>query len=227
MNIIPFDAEHCAKAMLDHLLAQSAEDLSFAIPGGRSPGKVLEPFAKHCPTDLLEKLHLLWVDERCVPLNHGDRNDVPTLAAWQAGGPLPKNIHPMPAEMEDLDLATKLYNDILVQKHFKTGIHQCLLGIGEDGHFASLFPNHSGLNVNKDVFFLDTSPKPPPRRLSFSLSYIFKSLRIDVLVFGVDKGSILKKCQQGPQQKIPISLLVGHNNIYFHLDQEAMTSYGE
>jgi 6-phosphogluconolactonase len=223
MIIQLFSPDHLALEMIEHLEQVQQSPVSLAIPGGRSPGKVLGPLAQQCPESLRARLHLFWVDERSVPLGHADRNDLSTLSDWTNHGKAPYGVHPMPAELDNLQEAGVMYKNKLHQLGFQSGMHLTLLGIGEDGHFASLFPNHLGLEETKDVFFIENSPKPPPRRLSFSLPYILKSRRIDVLVFGKDKGLVIEQARKESSKNLPVSLLMEHPNIVFHLDREALS----
>jgi 6-phosphogluconolactonase len=225
MNLQLFNSQALSRELCSYLSNTKAEHVGFGIPGGRSPGKVLTPLAQQCPEELRSRLHLFWVDERCVDIGHPDRNDLTTLNAWKEGGAAPGHVHPMPAEKSDLNSACHEYDELLSKTQMKDGLHLALLGIGEDGHFASLFPNHPKLQEKNDVFAIVDSPKPPPTRLSFSLGYIQKSQRIDVLVFGADKGAILKQGFDKPSPNIPVSLLKDHHNIHFHLDEAAMTSF--
>lgn len=221
-----FSADSLATTLLEYLKTFGDRNLSLAIPGGRSPGKVLQPLAQACSENIRERLHLFWVDERSVEIGHSDRNDQPTLQAWRDGGQNPHGVHPMPAEMSDQADACQQYAQKIVDLGFENGMDISLLGIGEDGHFASCFPNHDGLNNSDIVFAISDSPKPPPSRLSLSLPYILKSKRIDVLVFGADKGLILKKAHgQTNNPEVPVSLLADHSNIHYHLDPSAMETY--
>ena len=110
-SMLPYQPSTVAEA-LHSILDQAAVSrgrATLAIPGGRSPGPVLTALAGICEPYLRERLHLLWLDERAVPLGHADRNDAPTLAAWQAGGALPAFVYPMPAERSDLEAAAADY----------------------------------------------------------------------------------------------------------------------
>ena len=100
MMPIPFTAQTVAEALAD-ILEQAVLERGFAtlaIPGGRSPGPALEHLARIIDESVRAQLHLFWVDERAVPVGDADRNDTPTLAAWQAGGALPGFVHAMPGK---------------------------------------------------------------------------------------------------------------------------------
>lgn len=208
--MLPYQPTTVAEALLAHLdqAAASRGRATLAIPGGRSPGPVLSELARICDSFVRDRLNLLWLDERAVPLGHADRNDAPTLAAWQAGGPLPAHVHPMPAERADLDAAAVDYARVLNEATGGSGIIDvCLVGIGEDGHLASLFPHHAGLKELSPVFAITDSPKPPPRRLTLGLSVLSQARAHIVLVLGAAKGQVAARARRGPDPALPVSLL--------------------
>jgi len=109
--MLPYSPAAVAEALhvvLDQAAARRGR-ATLAIPGGRSQGPVLTALARGLDPFLRARLHLLWLDERAVPRDHPERNDAPTLAAWQQGGALPAKVHPMPAEQDDLATAAAGY----------------------------------------------------------------------------------------------------------------------
>ncbi len=225
--MLPYQPSTVAEALhsiLDQAAAESGR-ATLAIPGGRSPGPVLTALAAICEPFLRERLHLLWLDERAVPVGHADRNDAPTLAAWQAGGGLPAHVYPMPAEQSDLEAATAAYAATLQQATGGTGIiDACLIGIGEDGHMASLFPNHPGLQELADVFAIYDSPKPPPKRMSLSLPVLHRARYHIVIALGTVKGVVAKKAKSGPDKSLPVSLLPANKTVWY-LDDAAVAAF--
>jgi len=193
---------------------------TLAIPGGRSPGPVLTALAGICEPFLRERLHLLWLDERAVPLGDGDRNDAPTLAAWTAGGALPAHVHPMPAEEKDLDRAAADYADTMRRSLVGGALDVALVGIGEDGHCASLFPNHPGLKDLGEVMVVRDSPKPPKNRLTMTLPVLHRTRDLVILALGAAKGRIAAAARRGPNPAIPVSLLP-QERCWWYLDDEA------
>lgn len=221
--MLPYQPSTVAEALysiLDHAAATRGR-ATLAIPGGRSPGPVLTALAGLCSDFVRERLHLLWLDERAVPLGHADRNDVPTLAAWKAGGALPAFVHVMPAECADLDAAAADYARSLNEATGGSGaLDACLIGIGEDGHLASLFPHHAGLKELAEVFAIHDSPKPPAKRLTLSLPVLHRAAHHVVLALGAAKGQIAKRAVLGPDPAIPVSLLPRERTVWY-LDDAA------
>jgi 6-phosphogluconolactonase len=224
--MLPYHPATVAEALYTFLdeAAAARGRATLAIPGGRSPGPVLTALAGLCTPFVRERLHLLWLDERAVPPGHVDRNDAPTLAAWQAGGELPAFVHPMPAEQADLEAAAAEYAMRLREATGGSGVlDACLVGIGEDGHLASLFPNHAGLKELAEVFAIHDSPKPPPRRLTLSLPVLHRARQHVVLALGAAKGLVAKRAVSGPDQAIPVSLLPRDRTVWY-LDDAAASA---
>lgn len=227
IQIKKFEVTACATELVEHLKSARSKNskAGFAIPGGRSPGPLLKEMSQQCEAELYQHLYLYWVDERCVPCAHSDRNDEATLAFWKEGGKLPTHIRSMPAEKKDLAEACVKYSMSLKADGFEDGLDLAILGIGEDGHFASLFPNHPGLQAQEITFHLEDSPKPPPKRLSLSLPYIRKTAKIVVLVMGEAKGEMLKNAVANPGETYPVSLLFDCPQAEFYLDEAAKRAY--
>lgn len=223
--MLPYAPATVAEALATVLDAAAAARgrATLAIPGGRSPGPVLTALAGLVDGFLRPRLHLLWLDERAVPVGHPDRNDLPTLAAWRAGGELPGHVHPMPAERPDLAGAAADYARTLAAATAGGGLDACLVGIGEDGHLASLFPNHAGLRELSDVFAIEDSPKPPAARLTLSLPVLHRAGTLAVLALGAAKGAVAKRARQGADPALPVSLLPAARCVWY-LDDAALTT---
>ncbi len=207
--MLPYTPIAVAEAIVEQLdqAVVARGRATLAIPGGRSPGPVLTQLAGLCTPFVREHLHLLWVDERAVPVGHAERNDQGTLAAWESGGLLPAHVHPMPAEESDLAAAATRYAAILADATAGAALDVAFLGIGEDGHIASLFPDHPGLDELEPVFAVTDSPKPPPRRLTLSLVVLRQARFKLALALGAAKGRILATTRRGASRQLPVSLL--------------------
>jgi len=220
--MLPYSPEAVAEALL--LLLDAAAGAraraTLAIPGGRTPAPTLTALARMCDPFLRARLHLLWLDERALPPGDAERNDGATLAAWQRGGPLPAFVHAMPAEAGDLHAAAATYALTLDQACAGEPLDACLVGFGEDGHVASLFPHHPGLRELATVFPVFDSPKPPPRRLTLGLGVLHRARQLAVIALGHDKGAVAKRAWQGPDALLPVSLLPQERCLWY-LDDEA------
>lgn len=223
--MLPYTPEAAAEALLEALdrAAAARGAATLAIPGGRSPLATLAALARLCPAWLRARLTLAWVDERAVPRGHPERNDAATLAAWQAGGPLPARVLPLPAEAEDLAAAAEDYGAKLVAATADGALDACLLGVGEDGHIASLFPRHPALEAWEPCVAVVDAPKPPPRRLSLSLAMIARARWRVVLCLGAAKGWSYACWRRGPERGCPASLLPRADTLWF-LDEAAQAA---
>ncbi|MGH8859986.1 MAG: 6-phosphogluconolactonase, partial [Jatrophihabitantaceae bacterium] len=119
------------------------------------------------------RVDVFWGDERFVPSDSADRNDLPAEKLLFSTAPFSAATrYSMPASGgeydEDLDAAAAGYARTLAE-HGASGIELVLLGIGPDGHCCSLFPDHpSATDLSAPVIAVRDSPKPPPLRLSLS-----------------------------------------------------------
>jgi 6-phosphogluconolactonase len=221
----PYSPAIVAEALLAHLdaAALARGRATLAIPGGRSPGAVLSALARICTPFVRERLHLLWLDERAVAPGHAERNDAATLAAWDLGGLRPAGVHPMPAEGADLDAAAERYAATLHQATLGGALDACLIGLGEDGHLASLFPRHPGLGELSTCFAVRDSPKPPAERLTLSLPVIAQAHLRLVLCLGAAKAWTHQAWRQGSDRACPASLLPRQGTVWY-LDDAAVAA---
>lgn len=223
-KILPLNVTELSQSISQSIRerAKTKSKVSLAIPGGGSPKPLLKSLAKELEENHLSiSVDLYFVDERYVPQNHEYRNDEEMMASWGEGGALPGRVFSMPLEGNDIDEDARAYGDLLLT-HLEGGsLDITLLGIGPDGHFASLFPGHPGLKEESICFAVTDSPKPPPRRITLSLPFINHSREILVLITGSDKGRALRKGLKDPEA--PLAKLAGHAK-YF-LNEDAMKAY--
>ena len=136
------------------------------LAGGSTPRAVYQTL-NALPTDW-SKWYVYFGDERVLPVDHPDRNSVMVGSAWLEQSSIPLNqIYPIPTE-RGLVAAQASYMQTLAPLG---AFDLVLLGLGEDGHTASLFPNHDLGTVNDalDVLVVMDAPKPPPQRISLSV----------------------------------------------------------
>ncbi|MBL8952301.1 MAG: 6-phosphogluconolactonase [Myxococcaceae bacterium] len=158
-----------------------------AVPGG-SVATLLFPSFAEAALDW-SRVHVWWVDERVVPQSHPDSNFKAANDLWLSK--VPAIAHPFHSVAE---YAAQL----------PLRLDVALLGVGPDGHVASLFPGHEGLDVtNKRAFAVDDSPKPPPRRLTLSLPEICASNEVWVMVAGQAKAAMMAQALR-PDSQLPV-----------------------
>jgi 6-phosphogluconolactonase len=175
-------------------------------------------------------VHFWWGDERWVPDGHPDRNEQQARDALLDSLQLPAdNIHPFPASDGglDLDAAAEHYSAALAAAssddsglpHFDI----LLLGVGPDGHIASLFPDRPDLvDAPGTVVAVRNSPKPPPERLSLTLTAINSAERVWIALAGADKASALGLALAGAgRYQVPVAAVEGRRKTVFFVDQAA------
>jgi 6-phosphogluconolactonase len=172
---------------------------SIVLAGGTTPERVYRRL-KDCDSDW-SRWHVWFGDERCLPADHPERNSVMAQRAWLAHVPIPaEQIRPIPAE-QGPQQAAETYQSLI-----RSGIpfDLVLLGIGEDGHTASLFPGHAHPDGRLVVPVFD-APKPPPERVSLTVAALSDTRELCVLVTGESKRKAVQQWRQGAD--LPIARL--------------------
>ena len=154
------------------------------------------------------QVHVIWADERAVPVASADSNAGAAMRLW-AGTPLAigASIHPMHADASDLDAAAADHAREIIELFGEAPvIDLALLGVGDDGHIASLFPEHGSLDrTDRLVIAEPNSPKPPPRRLSLSLPFLAGAREIIVAAFGGTKEQAVVAAATGTETISPVA----------------------
>jgi len=144
------------------------------------------------------RVHLWWGDERFLPTGDSERNDTQARDALLRLLPLePAHVHPMPAtggpDGPDAEAAAARYAGELA-RHAAAGADApgfdvLLLGMGPDGHIASLFPEHPGTReTGPSAIAVHNSPKPPPNRISLTFRVIQAAREVWVIASGAEKA---------------------------------------
>jgi 6-phosphogluconolactonase len=169
-----------------------------AVSGGHTPWKMLRALAdQHLPW---ANVHVVQVDERVAPAGHLDRNLTHLRESFLAYCPLdPEQVHAMPVESPNLDWAAGQYAATL-QKIVGTpaALDLAHLGLGPDGHTASLVPGDPVLDV-VDVDVALTGPYQGRRRMTLTYPMLNRSRRIVWLVTGGEKAEMLKRLSERDQ----------------------------
>lgn len=167
------------------------------LAGGSSP---LEAYRMLAQTEHdLALWHLYYGDERCLPIDHPQRN-----CRMISDTGLPRRVgghHPIPAELGPESGAAGYLGSIQQAKPFD----MVLLGMGEDGHTASLFPGHQW--PEQDVVPVYDSPKPPPQRISLTPRALQDCRQMLVLATGEGKRAALRQWREGVD--LPIGRVAG------------------
>lgn len=210
-----------------------------SLTGGSMGAAVLVAAAEHRRAGQIDwsLVHFWWSDERFVPAGDDDRNDVAADALFQRIDVPVANIHRMAASDEgmDLDAAAAAYGRELARfapaATDSTGeitgawptFDVCFLGVGPDGHIASLFPDRPEIQAT-DVAALPVreSPKPPPERITVTRPVINSSRRVWLVIAGADKASALGLALAGASYvSVPAAGAKGRRRTVFFVDEAA------
>lgn len=212
--LVPFaDAEElaqaAARAFVHHARAaiHSRGKFTTALSGGSTPKRLFEllaapPFASQVDWS---RVHLFWGDERSVPPDHPESNYATAAKTLLPRVGIPAgNVHRLEAERPDRAAAARDYQAKLATvlgaaaNDGPPSLDLVLLGMGPDGHTASLFPGNAALGeTHAWVVPVHNSPKPPPERLSLTLPLINRARTVLFLVGGADKADTLYQVLEG------------------------------
>ncbi|MBI4563496.1 MAG: 6-phosphogluconolactonase [Planctomycetes bacterium] len=174
-----------------------------ALSGGTTPRPLYSLLAQEPYRSAMDwsRVDLFWVDERAVPPDHPDSNFRAARELLIDPLGLPQDrIHRMPADCPDLDAAARAYESELARA-FETSppsFDLVVLGIGADGHIASLFPGSETLNETRRGVVAAEAPVEPRGRLTLTPPVLRRAVRILVLVSGAAKAEALARALEGP-----------------------------
>ncbi len=207
-------AELACKEILAAAEAAIAQHGQFKIvlAGGTTPEKVYRLLA-HSKSDW-PKWFVYFGDERCLPADHADRNSVMAEQAFLSKVAIPKaQVFIIPAELGAEQAATQYRQTVKAALPFDL----VLLGMGEDGHTASLFPGHQH-DPEELAHAVYNSPKPPPERVSLSAQALVKARKVIFLITGSNKQEAVKLWRSG--HDLPVASIIS-DNIAIYADREA------
>jgi 6-phosphogluconolactonase len=223
-RIVIEDGPRLAEAAAEWIAAAIEDDIrargrcALALSGGTTPRPVYRrlagaPFAARIAWQSVE---IFFGDERAVPPTDPESNYAMAGAALLDHVAVPAaQVHRMEAERADRDAAARAYERVLPER-----LNLLLLGMGADGHTASLFPGAPALVERRRRVVPATGPTAPRQRLTITPPVIAAARRVVVLVAGADKAATIARVLQGPVQpcELPVQLALG--GVWF-VDREA------
>jgi 6-phosphogluconolactonase len=189
-----------------------------AISGGSTPkvtfGLLADPALPWLARMPWDKLELYWVDERCVPPDHPDSNYRMTREAMLDHVPLaPEQVHRMEGELEP-EVAAARYESELRNSFRMEGAEYprfdlIALGMGPDGHTASLFPHTSALHEMSRLAVANNVQNKDAWRITLTWPVINRGASVFFLIAGADKAQVLKEVMMGPRdgERLPSQLV--------------------
>lgn len=224
------DAESAAEAAVDRLEEWGRAALEergrwvLSLAGGRTPEAVYRRWGE-VTTLAWRDIALLYGDERCVPPHHPDSNHGMVAGALLARLAVPPRVYPMAGEHADPERAARDYEAVLEEVLGPDGaIDIALLGIGTDGHTASLFPGSPALGESSRRCVATRAPDGRPR-LTLTLAELRRARRRVFLAVGEGKREILRRVVLGDADPVryPAQALLRDETLETHLicDREA------
>jgi 6-phosphogluconolactonase len=208
-------ARAAAEAVLDTAreAIAAADEFRIVLAGGRTPELAYRMLAQ-AEADW-SRWRIYFGDERCLPAEDPERNSRMVRSVWLDRVAIPPgNVFPIQAELGP-EAAAERYAE-LVRDALPFDL--VLLGMGEDGHTASLFPGHAHAPAEL-VHAVHQAPKPPPERVSLSAAALGSAHRILILVSGAGKREAVQRWRSG--EALPVAGIRGPAGVDVLIDRDA------
>ena len=213
------DAAAVAEAVAERILSTARQAISargkftLVLAGGTTP-KAAYSLLRQATAEW-GRWFIYFGDERCLPADHPERNSRMAADCWLDHVAIPvANIFPIAAERGSQAAAEAYLSQVEPALPFDL----LLLGMGEDGHTASLFPGHP-LDINALVVPVQDAPKPPPERVSLGLGALNQSRETLILVTGAGKREAVSQWRSG--EALPVAQVHGLNGAEVFIDSAA------
>jgi len=216
------DLDQLIEAVANRIMSEAARAISAAgrflivLEGGSTPRPI---YARLVELDTpWNQWHIYFGDERCFSIGHPERNDTMVREVLLDKVSIPINqIHAVPAELGPDAGAKRYARELAGLGPFDL----TLLGLGEDGHTASLFPGSplGSQHDSPDVLAVDVAPKPPASRVSMSAARLTRSRSVQLIVTGAEKRATLTRLRDGAD--MPIRSVNPANGIDLFIDSYA------
>ncbi|MET9226621.1 6-phosphogluconolactonase [Lentzea sp. NPDC003310] len=243
--VVHRDGELLAAAAAARLLtrvvdAQAARgSASVVLTGGRTGTAVLEQLNRGAARDAVDwsRVDLFWGDERFLPSGHPERNETQARAALLDHVPVdPARVHVMePSDGkfgDDPEAAAEAYASLLAslaqpEDHGDVPTFDvCMLGVGEEGHVASVFPDSPAVHEKeRSVVAVRNCPKPPPTRVSLTLSSVRRAREVWLMTTGEAKAAAVAMALDGAGEvQLPAAGATGRSRTLWLLDSAAASA---
>lgn len=226
------DAPTLATAVAGELInrladAQAAGGVpQVALTGGTIAEAIHREIARLAPGAEVDWTQVVfwWGDERFVAPDSPDRNAAQARAAFlDAVGADPAKIHEMPSttDADSVETGAAAYAAAL-REHGAAELDVVMLGVGPDGHVASLFPGFDQLDDDGVAVGVTESPKPPPERISLTFATLNRARSVWFLVSGDGKADAVARALGGAElHDVPAAGVAGHEETIWFLDRAA------
>ena len=227
-------AARAASALVEHLEALlSHQEVAHIVVTGGTVGMLTLAKISECDSSAVDwsRVHVWWGDERFVDHDSPDRNAVQARAAWINDSEVPEaNLHEFPAADQGWSLEEAAVEFDKELTRFGSGAARhpsfdlLLLGMGPDGHVASLFPGKPAVAPGVLTVAEHDSPKPPPLRLSMSFELINSAREVWLTIAGADKAEAIAVAFSDQKKSLPVGLVGGVSKTVWFIDQAAASA---
>jgi 6-phosphogluconolactonase len=212
-DVVVGDRSVVERALVSDFQGAAAEAIGargafLVVLAGGSIAPLFFPSLARLPIDW-SRVDFFWADERAVPRDDADSNFAEADRLWLTPAGVPAaRIHRIHGEDPDLRRAAQAYAAELLRLAGRPPtLDFALLGVGPDGHVASLFPGHPALNEEREVAIpVEDALKPPPRRITLTLPVLAGTARIIVAAAGEAKADVVRRALE-PGSQLPLGLL--------------------
>ncbi len=227
-------SEQFAKLLIDGV-NDCTDYFNIALSGGSTPKRIFEYLASnHNNTINWSKINFFWSDERCVPPNDSESNYKMAYEALLSKLPIPSsNIYRIKGENEPLleaaNYSAEIINHLKNENNFPR-FDLIMLGLGEDGHTASIFSNQLNLIKTNEICAVATHPVSNQKRITFTGKLINNAKNIVFIASGKIKSKIVNDIlnNKTDSKNYPASFIKPINgNLIWLLDREASILYKE
>ena len=224
-------AEHIAVEIVELTSENSKKNLDsfIAVSGGHTPEVLFNRLSESPYREIIEwdRLHLFWCDERCVPPDDKESNFGMTkyYLLDKIGIPV-KNIHRIEGENDPENEVKRIsaeIKSIVPAINNLPGFDLTLLGVGTDGHTASLFPGRQLKNVSNNIAGIAEHQLTGQKRISLTYKVLNNSKEIIFMVTGNEKADIVYRImnEKDSKNKYPAAMIGGVGKLKWFLDKEA------
>lgn len=234
--IVPGDTLATIRFAARHFLQLASNSIEnygkfvVALSGGSTPNAIYSSLEKLGSTIDWSRVHLFWGDERSVPPDHPDNNYRAAMNSGLQNLPIPdKQIHRMIAEKNIEREAENYEAAIRRESTGKASFDLVMLGIGEDGHIASLFPNTAGLHESSRWVIANQVPQKNTIRMTITYPCIRAAKAVVIYALGKSKQTIISEVLHSPPtSKWPASQ-VGTNShpVLWIVDKDGVADYSK
>ena len=218
-------ARDCLAVANDAIVRQGR--FHIALAGGSTPRRLYQRLARLSADTNWTRWHVYFGDERCVPPDHLDSNYRMAREAWLDHVPIPQHqVHPMVLAPDEPEACARAYVRKLEALPAEDGwpiLDLTLLGLGGDGHTASLFPESDALEVDDRPVAALAGPTPGPWRVTLTYPVLNRSKRLWFLVTGTGKRDVVTRIHRGEglEHPLPVQSLTPRGETVWYLDHEA------